>query len=78
MDFIKLYLQRLGCIWHLWGSAPISLITAWRVACAIHPIEDLTKWWLGTGWMGPKLKNWYVCETYSVTYSESSQNQIVS
>ena len=27
----------------------VGPITAWRVACAIHPWEDIGKWWLRTG-----------------------------
>jgi hypothetical protein len=41
------------------GDGWIGPLMAWRVACAIHPWTDLGKWWLGTGWCGPKSPDWY-------------------
>ncbi len=64
MELLRLYWRRLWC----WGSLVgregfandiFGLVTAWRVACSIHPLEDLKKWWLGTGWMGPEAPDWY-------------------
>lgn len=63
MELLRLYWQRLGCWCGLVGRdwyGRIGPVTAWRVACSIHPLEDLKKWWLGTGWMGPGAPDWYV------------------
>lgn len=61
MELLKLYWQRSVCWCKFVGREGydpgfwfrIGPITAWGVACAIHPLEDINKWWLGTGWMGP-------------------------
>jgi hypothetical protein len=64
MELLRLYWRRLSCWSRFVGREgyfgdTIGPVTAWRVACSIHPLEDLTKWWLGTGWMGPGCPDWY-------------------
>jgi hypothetical protein len=56
MDYLRLYWRRclfwikiVGHDGDLWLGPKV----AWDVACIVYPIEDLNKWWLGTGWMGP-------------------------
>ena len=67
MEWIALFLRRVWC-WPAFITlrpAPddyyVGPITAWRVVCAIHPWEDLGKWWLRTGHLkvGPR-KFWTV------------------
>lgn len=58
MDLIYLYFKRLRCFVKFiategYFNDRIGPITAWGIAISIHPSEDLNKWWLGTGWMGP-------------------------
>ena len=58
MDLLYLWYRRLKCFAKFIGTEGyfddrIGPLTAWRIATAIHPSEDLIKWWLGTGWMGP-------------------------
>jgi hypothetical protein len=69
MEWIALFLRRSWCWCEFIGRQGygegfwdrIGPITAWRVACAIHPWEDIGKWWLRTGHIkvGPR-KFWTV------------------
>ena len=55
MEWIALFIRRTLCWWKMLELHPlpdnyyVGPITAWRVACAIHPWEDIGKWWLRTG-----------------------------
>jgi hypothetical protein len=56
VELLKLYYRRVrfwlrfvGRDWY----GRIGPVLAWELACIIHPLEDLNKWWLGTGWLGP-------------------------
>ena len=69
MEMFALFLYRVRCWWGVLGLNPapddyyVGPITAWRVACAIHPWDHIEKmWWLRTGHIkvGPK-KFWTVC-----------------
>ena len=68
MEYLKLCWRRLSCWRRFVGQdgyfegTTIGPVTAWRVAKAIHPLEDLNKWWLGSGWMGPGAPDWYCGE----------------
>lgn len=67
MELLRLYWRRLRCWFEFVGREGyfpgwrdrIGPMTAWRVACSIYSMEDLKKWWLGTGWMGPGAPDWY-------------------
>ncbi len=57
MELVRLYWQRIFFWFRFVGrdwEGKIGPILAWQLACIVHPMEDMQKWWLGTGWTGPE------------------------
>jgi len=65
MELLCLWFRRVKCFLRFIGTKGyfnerIGPIIAWRVATNIHPPEDVNRWWLYTGWMGPG-SEMYLC-----------------